>query len=170
MKAGNSGLRSVLTVTATAALVVVSVVLVGGALDLATDDPPAQGHEVQLASASTGLPSLHSDGRASATTASTVVHSNSSTTLSPTPAVQLGIAGIDTTIGVRVTECTVGGAAAAAGLRTGDMIVVVDHDPVDRMSEVKAALADVRPGKHVSVTVRRDGKQLTIDVAVGQAS
>jgi len=54
-----------------------------------------------------------------------------------------------------ITGVTDGGAAAAAGIRTGDVLERIDGIPVADMSDVRAALWDRRPGDVVEVGVRR---------------
>jgi regulator of sigma E protease len=58
-----------------------------------------------------------------------------------------------------------GGAAAAAGLRSGDEIVAVDGRPVTEFMDFRAAISS-RPGETVSLEVRRAGADLRVAVAV----
>ena len=148
---GHTHLRSVLTVGITAAVVVVAVVIVGGALELSHTPQAPAGQVVRLTSSSM---------RPTTSLASTAG-------LDASPRVRLGIAGIDTAFGVQVTQCTLGSAAAMAGLRAGDVLVSVDHERVLRMADVVDALRDVTPRSHVVVTVVRDGAHLELDIALG---
>lgn len=47
------------------------------------------------------------------------------------------------------------GAASAAGVRAGDVIVSVNDEPVTRFADLKASLWDKSPGDTVSVTIER---------------
>ncbi|MGH7567634.1 MAG: PDZ domain-containing protein, partial [Gemmatimonadales bacterium] len=60
-----------------------------------------------------------------------------------------------------------GGAAAAAGVRTGDDLERVNGRPIAEPSDVTAALRRVVVGQSVTVRLRRDGLPMTIVVAVG---
>jgi S1-C subfamily serine protease len=60
--------------------------------------------------------------------------------------------------------------AASAGLRRGDEIVCVAARKVNNRFDVERALFDCRPGERVSVTVVRDGKQLSISMALAEGS
>jgi serine protease Do len=73
--------------------------------------------------------------------------------------------------GVRVTEVTPGSAAAAAGLRVGDLLLAVDGERINASrpedQEVFAAmLRRRRPGDTVALSARRDGAAVTLPVAL----
>jgi S1-C subfamily serine protease len=70
--------------------------------------------------------------------------------------------------GVLVAAVRPGGPAAAAGIEAGDRIVTLDKTPVASTDELAAALASVKPGTTIPVTVERNGKKLTLNVTVGQ--
>lgn len=59
------------------------------------------------------------------------------------------------------------GPAAAAGLRRGDTIERVDGIPVQSISDVLALVSTLSPGKVVSLRVRRDGRDRTLEVTLG---
>jgi len=68
---------------------------------------------------------------------------------------------------VRITEALPGSPAERVGLRTGDVILAVDHRPVDakELAAVRHMLSGPE-GTAVSLTVRRDGQAAPFDVSV----
>jgi len=62
--------------------------------------------------------------------------------------------------GVRVRGVLPGGAAEAAGLSAGDLLVAVDGRPVRKVAEAIAAIQLKRPGEAVQLTLRRGGETL----------
>ncbi len=65
--------------------------------------------------------------------------------------------------GVKLGQINEGGAAARAGLKTGDLVLQVDQTPIGQAS---ALIALIRSNPQVSQTwqILRDGKDLTVDV------
>ena len=59
----------------------------------------------------------------------------------------------------------VGGAAAKAGVRAGDVIVSVNRKPVNTPAELKAAIDGA--GKTVALLIRRDDAQIFVPVTIG---
>ena len=55
-----------------------------------------------------------------------------------------------------------------AGIRTGDTIVAVDGQPVREARDLSRRIASVAPGKTVSVTAYRDGKERTVSIEVAK--
>lgn len=49
-------------------------------------------------------------------------------------------------------------AAAQAGLRRGDLVLLVDDDVIQSIDDVRRSLATRRPGLNVTITYRRDGQ------------
>jgi putative serine protease PepD len=87
----------------------------------------------------------------------------------------LGIAGSDATdalgnpVGVIVASLQPGGAAAKAGIVAGDVITSVDNQPVQSLADLQNALAGLKPGATVPVTVvQQDGTNKTFEVVLGQ--
>ncbi len=66
--------------------------------------------------------------------------------------------GLDRVEGVYVAEVTKGGAAEAAGIREGDVILRVDDTQINSMPELQEKIARFRPKDKVDVTIKRDGK------------
>ena len=63
---------------------------------------------------------------------------------------------------------TEGFAAERAGLRSGDRVLELDGQPVDRFSQLVEVVRD-RPGKSVTVVVDRGGEELTLDHVIPRA-
>jgi S1-C subfamily serine protease len=69
--------------------------------------------------------------------------------------------------GVTVTSATPGGAAAAAGIKAGDVIAGISGRPTPDVAELENVLIGYRPGEKVTVEVLRGGnpKQVTVRLA-----
>jgi hypothetical protein len=70
----------------------------------------------------------------------------------------------DDDAGVTVKEVFEGGAAAAAGLKAGDRLLTIDGRWTDSIPDLYRAAEYVKPGATAPVTVKRDGKELTLKV------
>jgi len=68
--------------------------------------------------------------------------------------------------GVKVAAVTPDSPAAGAGIRPGDVITALDGQAVNTLAEYAAALRGRQPGDTVTVTLRRDGAELTIAVTL----
>jgi serine protease Do len=68
--------------------------------------------------------------------------------------------------GALVAEAMKDGPAAKAGVRTGDTIVAVDGQPIQEAKDLSRKIANVAPGKSVSLTLYRDGKERTVTLEV----
>lgn len=66
--------------------------------------------------------------------------------------------------GVGVASVAPGGAAAAAGIRAGDVVVAIDGETVDTLVEYTTALRTHAPGERVRVTLERAGARLEVEV------
>ncbi len=66
--------------------------------------------------------------------------------------------------GVYVTDVPEGGAARAAGIRQGDVIIAVGNRRVNTTAELQEAVSQFRPGDDVKITVKRNNseKQFTV--------
>lgn len=62
---------------------------------------------------------------------------------------------------------SVRGAAAAAGIRAGDIIVSVAGQPTESVTALQAALALHKPGDRVPVRLARNGSTSTVTVTLG---
>jgi putative serine protease PepD len=76
----------------------------------------------------------------------------------------LGIEGIDDPGGPTVTELRPDGAAAGAGIRTGDVFTHVDDNRVTSMGEIMAIVRGFEPGDEVVVEVLRGDQAMEIEV------
>jgi S1-C subfamily serine protease len=71
--------------------------------------------------------------------------------------------------GVGVVAVTPGGPAAKAGLQPGDVITAVNGTPTPDTEALTVALAGMRPGQQVSLSVTKaDGSTATVKVTLGQ--
>jgi serine protease Do len=66
--------------------------------------------------------------------------------------------------GVLVTDVAVSGPAQQAGLVAADVILAVNGRPVPSMGALSAEVATFEPGRAVTLTIWRDGRQLAVDV------
>lgn len=68
---------------------------------------------------------------------------------------------LGTVTGVYVLEVSADGAAAAADLKAGDVILSIDGKTIDKFGQLQEALVNHRPGDKVTVTYMRDKKKHT---------
>jgi serine protease Do len=68
--------------------------------------------------------------------------------------------------GALVAEALKGSPAEKAGIRTGDTIVAVDGDTIKEAKDLSKRIAGVSPGKSISVTLYREGKERTVNLEV----
>jgi putative serine protease PepD len=72
-----------------------------------------------------------------------------------------------TTVGASVKEVQAGGAAAAGGIRVGDVITGFNGLPITGASDLTAQVRALAAGASADVTVVRDGKASTVTVTLG---
>ena len=72
--------------------------------------------------------------------------------------------GLDRIVGVYVPQAHQGGAAAAAGIEDGDVVLEIEGESVNAANELQTAVAHHRPGDEIAVTVWRDGITETLNV------
>ena len=70
----------------------------------------------------------------------------------------------DDEAGVTIQSVLTGSPAAAAGLKAGDRLLTLDKRWTDTLPDLYTAAGLVKPGTTVPVTVRREGKELTLKV------
>ena len=87
------------------------------------------------------------------------------TTVDPTVQAQDNLA-VDH--GVLMVNMTSNSAAAAAGLKSGDVIVQVDNKPVTDIQSLSDALLSKSPGETVTVKAYRGPQLLTFNVTLGE--
>lgn len=68
---------------------------------------------------------------------------------------------LGTVTGIYVQEVNADGAAGAAGIKSGDVIVEIDGKKIEKFGELQELLAGHRPGDKVKVTYLRDKKRHT---------
>jgi len=69
--------------------------------------------------------------------------------------------------GVSVADVSSGSAAAAAGIKAGDVITAVDGTTVKSAEALRATIESHKPGDKISVTVTRGGASKTLSVTLG---
>jgi len=72
-----------------------------------------------------------------------------------------------TVVGASIAELTQGGAAAAAGLKVGDVITGFNGLPITGKTDLTAQVRALAAGSKATVTYVRDGKAATVDVTLG---
>ena len=87
------------------------------------------------------------------------------TDLSPEDAERFGL---PVESGAIVEQVEAGSGADAAGVRRGDIIVLLGDDPIENAGDLFGALRDYQPGDTVELTVVRDGEEQTLDVTLGE--
>jgi putative serine protease PepD len=65
-----------------------------------------------------------------------------------------------------IQSVTSGTPAASAGLRKGDAVIAIDSDPINGALSLTAEVRERAVGDKVSLTVIRDGKQVTLSVTL----
>jgi len=74
------------------------------------------------------------------------------------------------TVGASVQEVTAGGAAAAAGLKAGDVITGIDGLPVTGKTDLTAQVRALAGGAKTTISYVRNGKSANVDVTLGTLS
>ncbi len=69
---------------------------------------------------------------------------------------------------VQITEVVKDGAADAAGLRAGDLIMEVDGKTISSNSDLSDVIAGYNAGDTAQFTIRRDGERQTVSVTFGE--
>jgi len=70
--------------------------------------------------------------------------------------------------GALVAEAVKGAPADKAELKRGDVIVAVEGQPIREPKDLSRRIAAFDPGKSVSLTVLRDGKERTVTIEIGR--
>jgi Do/DeqQ family serine protease len=89
-------------------------------------------------------------------------------TISPVTDADAEIYKLPRVAGVELTSVTPGEAADRAGLRMGDVILRINGDLVDGVSELQARIAQFHPGEEIEITAARYGELLTTKVRLGE--
>jgi serine protease Do len=90
----------------------------------------------------------------------------------------IGISGQDVTdtisktynlpMGIYITQVSQGSGAAAAGIKTGDVLTAVNGKAVTTMDELNTVKKQYKPGDTVTITVVRNGKTLSIKLTFSE--
>jgi S1-C subfamily serine protease len=76
--------------------------------------------------------------------------------------------GLKEVSGVVVNSVQVGGPAEKAGLKTGDVITRLNGNKVEDPNSFRNEVANAAPGKSISLTLIRDGKEMEIQPVLSQ--
>jgi serine protease Do len=76
--------------------------------------------------------------------------------------------GLGTDTGALVVAVTPGSAAENAALQQGDVIVTVADHPVANADDLGAAIASLKPGDRIDVTIIRGGNRQSVSLTVGE--
>ena len=76
--------------------------------------------------------------------------------------------GLDKTEGILVGDVTKDSPAAAAQLKSGDVIVEFDGTEVTEMGDFRNRVAMAGPDHEIALTVIRDGQRMTVNVTTGE--
>lgn len=71
--------------------------------------------------------------------------------------------------GVPVGGLRSGGPAEKAGIKVGDIVTKIGDKTVRSIEEYMAALASRKVGETVAVTVRRDGKEIVVQLTLAES-
>jgi S1-C subfamily serine protease len=77
-------------------------------------------------------------------------------------------AGVTASSGLLVMQVESGGAADAAGILLGDILVDMDGRSFVDLDDVYSALGDKRPGQVVQTSLIRGGNQMELSVKIGE--
>ncbi|HEX5764734.1 MAG TPA: DegQ family serine endoprotease [Woeseiaceae bacterium] len=74
--------------------------------------------------------------------------------------------GLDRPRGALISGVEEGAPAAEAGLRPGDVILSLNDEPIERFTELGAAIAEMQPGTEATLGIWRNREEREIDVQV----
>jgi pimeloyl-ACP methyl ester carboxylesterase len=69
---------------------------------------------------------------------------------------------------VRIAKLVPGSAAALSELAVGDILLALNGSTIDSVPTFLATVKSFKPGDHITCRVQRDGKELNIEVALGE--
>jgi serine protease Do len=87
---------------------------------------------------------------------------------SVTPEVATAL-GLKSAEGALVADIASGGPADKAGIKRGDIITAFDGNPIRKASDLSALVAQILPGKDVTVKIIRKDKEMTLTVKIGES-
>ena len=68
---------------------------------------------------------------------------------------------------IRVQSVNPGSPAAAAGMQTGDQMILLDGEEVATVEQLRKVMAEHKPGDTVPLTVGRDGETVELKLTFG---
>jgi serine protease Do len=74
----------------------------------------------------------------------------------------------DSRNGVLIGDVDPDSPAGKAGLRSGDIVLEYDGQPVTRADDLRMRVAGTKPGESVELEIWRDGRRRTVDVEIGE--
>jgi len=80
----------------------------------------------------------------------------------------LGVSTEKTENGVRVQNVTENSGAQKAGIKTGDVITKVNEKKIESPAELSEMVSTYKPKDKITVTVKRDGKEMKLNAVLGQ--
>lgn len=83
------------------------------------------------------------------------------------PRARLGASTLDTMAGLLVTETEAGGPADVAGLRAGDLVLMIGRAPIYRKSDLGVILRSHRKGDVATIRYVRDQQLHEMDIELG---
>lgn len=84
-----------------------------------------------------------------------------------TPEVRQAL-GLETAQGALVADVFEGQPADRAGIRIGDVIISVGEEQIQNQNDLSNAIAAIRPGDKVPITLIREGRQMKVTVEVAE--
>ena len=69
--------------------------------------------------------------------------------------------------GVGIRQVLPESPAAKAGLKDGDLILMIGESKIEGLQDLMTTLGKCKPGQSVKIKVRREGKETTITVKLG---
>ena len=76
--------------------------------------------------------------------------------------------GIEFDAGIYIAQVDTSGPARSTGLKVGDIIIKIDNQPVNKMSELRQYIYAKNPNDKVVLTVVRGHSQMEISIALGR--
>jgi serine protease Do len=76
--------------------------------------------------------------------------------------------GMQDTKGALIGDVTNDSPAAKAGLKSGDVVVELNGQPVTEVGSFRNQVSMIAPGKEAKLTLLRDGKRVTVNVQLGE--
>lgn len=69
---------------------------------------------------------------------------------------------------VLVEKVISGSAAEAAGIQSGDLILKLEEEQITSGDALSSAISAYKPGDKATLTIQRDGKEMTVEVTFGE--